>query len=117
MFNFFKTFNTLSKFLIPLCFSNFSLLKWGREATISILFLGIFCLALAFWLWSEGLARQTAAEVGVYLYIEPLITMIGAWIILDEAITWWIILGALFISLGVYVSERFGKLKIGEHDI
>ncbi len=89
----------------------------SSDATISILFLGIFCLALAFWLWSEGLARQTAAEVGVYLYIEPLITMIGAWIILDEAITWWIILGALFISLGVYVSERFGKLKIGEHDI
>lgn len=89
----------------------------SQEATISLLFLGIFCLALAFWLWSEGLARQTAAEVGVYLYVEPLITMIGAWIILDEAITWWILLGALFISLGVFVSEKFGKLKVREHDV
>jgi len=41
---------------------------------ISLLFLGIFCLAIAFWLWSEGLARQTAAEVGIYLYVEPLIS-------------------------------------------
>ncbi len=84
---------------------------------ISLLFLGIFCLAVAFWLWSEGLARQTAAEVGVYLYIEPLVTMIGAWILLSEAITIWLVIGAILISIGVYVSERFGKMRIREHDV
>ncbi len=50
----------------------------STNVTISLIFLGIFCLAIAFWLWSEGLKRQTAAEVGVYLYIEPLFTMIFA---------------------------------------
>jgi len=84
---------------------------------ISLVFLGVFCLAIAFWLWSEGLSRQTAAEVGVYLYIEPLITMIGAWILLGEPITVWLIIGAVLISIGVYVSEKFGKTKILEHDI
>ena len=84
---------------------------------IALVFLGIFCLAIAFWLWSEGLSRQTAAEVGIYLYIEPLITMIGAWIILGEPVTIWLIIGALFICLGVYISERFGKIKITEHDV
>lgn len=79
------------------------------ETVISLFFLGVFCLAVAFWLWSEGLARQTAAEVGVYLYVEPLFTVIGAWFILGEMITWWLVLGAVLISLGVYVSEKLGK--------
>jgi drug/metabolite transporter (DMT)-like permease len=84
---------------------------------ISLIFLGIFCLAIAFWLWSEGLARQTAAEVGIYLYVEPLVTMIGAWILLGERITVWLIIGAILISLGLYVSEKFGRLKLREHDV
>jgi len=84
---------------------------------ISLIFLGVFCLAIAFWLWSEGLSRLTAAEVGVYLYVEPLITMIGAWILLSEAITIWLIIGAILISIGVYISERRGKMQLQEHDV
>ncbi|MEA1980720.1 MAG: DMT family transporter [candidate division Zixibacteria bacterium] len=87
------------------------------NVSISLIFLGIFSLAIAFWLWSEGLKRQTAAEVGIYLYIEPLFTMIFAWILIDESLTVWLILGAILISIGVYVSEKFGKLKITEHDV
>jgi len=87
------------------------------ETAISLVFLGIFCLAFAFWLWSEGLKRQPAAEVGVYLYIEPIFTMIGAWFLLIEPITIWLVIGAILISLGVYVSERFGRMKLAEHDV
>lgn len=76
---------------------------------ISLVFLGVFCLAMAFWLWSEGLKRQTAAEVGLYLYFEPLVTMIAAWLLLDERITIWLVIGAMLISLGVWVSEKKSK--------
>ncbi|UCD64972.1 MAG: DMT family transporter [Candidatus Zixiibacteriota bacterium] len=85
--------------------------------TISLVFLGVFCLAIAFWLWSEGLSRQTAAEVGVYLYLEPLVTMIGAWVLLGERITIWLIFGAILISIGVYVSEKRGRVRLREHDV
>lgn len=108
-----------------LIFIPFTLITSGYEkflqlqsnTLISLVFLGIFCLALAFWLWSEGLARQSAAEVGVYLYVEPLVTMIGAWILIGEMITFWLIIGAVLISLGVYVSEKFGRMKMKEHNI
>lgn len=76
---------------------------------VSLVFLGVFCLAIAFWLWSEGLSRQTAAEVGVYLYIEPLITVLAAWALIAETPTVWLAVGALLISAGVYVAERFGR--------
>ncbi|HWR81932.1 MAG TPA: DMT family transporter [Candidatus Deferrimicrobium sp.] len=83
---------------------------------VSLIFLGIFCLALAFWLWSEGLARSPAAEVGVWLYLEPLITMIGASLLLHEPVTVWLAVGAMMISLGVYVAQRYGRMKTVEHD-
>ncbi|KAA3633888.1 MAG: DMT family transporter [Calditrichaeota bacterium] len=88
-----------------------------NSTIISLIFLGVFCLAIAFWLWSEGLKRLKAAEVGIYLYIEPLITMIGAWIILSESITVWLIIGAILISIGVVVAEKYGKVKVAEHDV
>ncbi len=86
------------------------------DTLVSLIFLGVFCLAIAFWLWSEGLARQNASEVGIYLYVEPLITMVGAWVILSEQITAWLILGAIFITVGVFIAEKSGKTKLMEHD-
>lgn len=74
---------------------------------LSLLFLGVFCLAIAFWLWAEGLSRQSAAEVGVYLYIEPLFATLFAWVLLREPVTLWLLLGAALISLGVYTTDRF----------
>lgn len=88
----------------------------NTEVTISLLFLGIFCLAVAFWLWSEGLKRQPAAEVGIWLYVEPLFAMIGGGLILHESITIWLIVGAILISAGIYVSERYGRMQLVEHD-
>jgi drug/metabolite transporter (DMT)-like permease len=86
------------------------------STTVALVFLGVCCFALAFWLWSEGLKNQPAGEVGVYLYIEPLFAMIGGWLILKEPITIWLFIGAALISLGVYLSERFGRMKLVEHD-
>ncbi|MGH8014730.1 MAG: DMT family transporter [Candidatus Zixiibacteriota bacterium] len=87
------------------------------DTYIALVFLGVFCLALAFWLWSEGLARQTAAEVGVYLYFEPLLTVIGAWFLLGEEITNWLAVGAVLITAGVYVAEKYGKTTTAAHNV
>jgi drug/metabolite transporter (DMT)-like permease len=87
------------------------------KTALHLIFLGVACLAISFWLWSEGLSKLNAAEVGLYLYVEPIITVLAAWIFIGELPTWWLAIGALLISLGVYVAESFGK-KIApvEHD-
>jgi drug/metabolite transporter (DMT)-like permease len=43
--------------------------------------------------------------------------MIGATVLLKEAITFWLVLGALFIVAAVYISEKFGRIKVNEHDV
>jgi len=89
--------------------------KMPWDGTLAILFLGIGSLAISFWAWSEGLARKPAAEVGLYLYIEPIFAMIGSFFILGEKITIWILSGAILIILAVYLSERkTKKVSVGE---
>lgn len=75
------------------------------EGWVAVVFLGIFCLAMAFWLWTEGLSRHTAAKVGVYLYVEPLITTLGAMVLLNEKLTIVTLIGAAAIFGGVYLSS------------
>jgi len=102
-----------------LVFVPYTLLTTGYEKFLSLsgniylslVFLGVFCLAIAFWLWSEGLKRSKAAEVSIFLYIEPVIAMFAAWWLLSENITVWLIFGAVLISVGVYLSEKYARVK------
>lgn len=86
------------------------------DTLLHLLFLGVGCLGIAFWLWSEGLKRQPAAEVGIYLYLEPLVTVAGAWWIFGQSPTIWLLFGAALICAGVFVAESLGKAKPLEHD-
>ncbi len=76
---------------------------------ILLLFLGIFCLGLAHWFWLEGLSRKGATEVGVFLYLEPIVTTIAAVSIISEDFSIFAALGALLILFGVYIVQK----KIG----
>jgi drug/metabolite transporter (DMT)-like permease len=97
--------------------SGASVYAMPSDGLVAVLFLGVGCLAFSFWSWSEGLAKKPAAEVGIYLYLEPLFTMTGAAILIGEAITVWVILGAGFIVAAVCISERFGRAKLVRHDL
>jgi len=83
-------------------FSHLMAMPWQGWA--AVVFLGVFCLAIAFWLWIEGLSRHPAAKVGIYLYVEPLITTLAAMLLLKEKLTLATIIGAAAIFAGVYLS-------------
>ncbi|MBE9524988.1 MAG: DMT family transporter [Chloroflexi bacterium] len=77
---------------------------------ISILFLGIACSGLAYIFWYDGLQALQVSKVGAMLYIEPVVAVIIAAIILGETIHVTSLIGGLGIFVGVYSVERFGKL-------
>src|SRR6185503_3732942 len=54
---------------------------------MGVAFLGIFCSGLAYSAWYDALKVLTTAQTGVFLYIEPLVTVVVAFFILGEAIT------------------------------
>jgi drug/metabolite transporter (DMT)-like permease len=62
-------------------------------------------------MWAEGLARLPAAEVGMYLYLEPLAAVVIAWLLLGETVTIWLLVGAALITLGLWVTQRSGRVR------
>ena len=71
-----------------------------------VAFLGIFCSGLAYIAWYDALQALSTAETGVFLYIEPLVAVVVAFFILDEAITWASLAGGGVILFGVWLVNR-----------
>lgn len=75
---------------------------------LSILFLGIFCSALAYIFYNDGLQMLPASQAGAFIYLEPLVTTLTAAVLLSEPITLFSALGGLLILWGVWLVNRGG---------
>lgn len=73
---------------------------------LGVTFLGIFCSGLAYIAWYDALQALSTAETGVFLYIEPLIAMVVAFLILGEPVTAASLSGGAVILLGVWMVNR-----------
>jgi drug/metabolite transporter (DMT)-like permease len=73
---------------------------------MGISFLGIFCSGLAYIAWYDALQALTTAQTGVFLYIEPIVTVLVAFFILGEAITPVLVVGGGIILFGVWLVNR-----------
>ena len=82
-------------------YANVTILSGG-----SVIFLGIGCLAMAFWCYTIGIAQFGAGRAGAYLYLEPVFTVLGAYYFLNEKVTMVLVAAAILITLGVYLCER-----------
>jgi drug/metabolite transporter (DMT)-like permease len=106
----------ITPIMIVGCFITFPFtwLKWewnivfhlSLSGWMSILFLGIFCSGLAYLFWYSALEKKDSSLVGMYLYLEPFVTLIGAYFLLGEEIQWITLIGGGMILLGVYLATR-----------
>ena len=73
---------------------------------LSILFLGIACSGLAYIFWYDGLQAIPASQVGAFLYLEPLVAVVIAAIVLKEPVLLISLFGGGTILLGVWLVNR-----------
>jgi len=73
---------------------------------IGVAFLGIFCSGLAYIAWYDALKALTTAQTGVFLYIEPLVAVVVAFFLLNEAIIPASLFGGAVILFGVWLVNR-----------
>ena len=83
-----------------------SVINLSSTGWIAILFLGLLCSGIAYVIWAFALREMESAKVGAYLYFEPFVTVITAWIFLKEEITLLMILSGLIITAGVFLVNR-----------
>lgn len=80
---------------------NISLSGW-----LAISFLGIFCSGVAYIFWYDALQTLTVSETGVFLYLEPLVTVVVAFLFLSEKLFLSGLFGGVIILLGVWMVNR-----------
>lgn len=79
----------------------------------NLLFLGILASLICYWTWNMVIEKLGAVHATNYLYINPIVAMITAHVVLNERITPLAVIGTVLILSGVYLAER-GKQKSNE---
>lgn len=80
--------------------------KLSSAGWLAVAFLGIASSFLAYTYWYDGLQIIGATQSGVFIYMEPLVSLVVAAIVLNEAVTPAALLGGSLILLGVWLVNR-----------
>jgi EamA-like transporter family. len=72
----------------------------------AVLFLGLICSGVSYVFWAQALKDMDSARVGSFLYFEPFVTIFTAWLILNEQITFVIVLSGVIITTGVILVNK-----------
>lgn len=78
-------------------------LSLSARGWTAVAFLGIACSGLAYVFWYDALRVLPASQVGAFLYIEPLVTVVVAAAMLGEPILLATLAGGFAILLGVWL--------------
>ena len=76
------------------------------QGWLGIIFLGVFCSGLAYIFWYDALQALPVGQTGAFLYLEPLVTVIVAALVISEPLLWSSLAGGGVILLGVWLVNR-----------
>ncbi len=68
-----------------------------------LLFLGVFVSGIAYWYWAKALEILEASKVSMFLYLEPIATLIAAVLLLNEKVFLISVVGGIIIIIGVII--------------
>ena len=77
----------------------------------NLLFLGSVASMLCYLTWSWCMKGLGAVVCTNWVYVNPITTIIAAWLILDEQITVYFLIGSILIIAGMYLSSKKTKLR------
>lgn len=77
---------------------------WGN-----LLFLGLVCSLLAYLLMAKSIAVIGPVKASNYLYVQPIVTMLAGWLIVDERVGWTGWLGCALIIGGLWLGETLTR--------
>lgn len=76
------------------------------KAVIGIIFSAVLTSVVGYVFYNFAIQKIHASETGVFLYIDPIVTVIVALPLLGEKLTPSFLLGALFVFLGIFIAEN-----------
>ena len=83
--------------------------RWGEVMKLdgaqwaALLFLAVVCSVIAYFVYNFALTKIAASRAAVYIYFEPVVTVLFGVTLLGERLSWQTILGAAVIAASVGV--------------
>ncbi len=89
---------------------------WGAmkdpRILTNFLFLGVLAGGVCFVTWNMAVERIGAIKTSVYIYLNPVITVVSSILILHERLTWMSAFGTVLTLVGLIISENmFAMIK------
>lgn len=85
-------------------------LQWQRAA-LSVLYLAIFASVAAFVLFCYTVRRIGVTRANVFNNVRPVFTALIMWILMDEILPIWKLIGMLVIIVGLFISQKYEKVN------
>lgn len=86
-------------------------LQWSSisgRSLVALAYLTVFATFGAFLCYNYGLTKVPASRASVFINGIPVVTALGAWLLLDEKLTMLQITGGLLVLFGVYLANLSG---------
>ena len=96
-------------FLVPIYFIEMSmgyLIKLGKPFYLTLTYVVLFPGLASFFFWIKGISIIGANRSGIFLHLMPIFGAIMAMIIFDEKFMFYHFLGAIFIFMGIILSNK-----------
>lgn len=76
------------------------------ELIIALLYQGGLVASVAFIVWTTLLSRHSASKISAFLFATPLFGVGLSALILSEAITAFLVIGAILVAIGIYIVNK-----------
>lgn len=105
-------FSAIVQLIFAFAFSNtIEPSTWSGQSLLAVLYLGVFGSIVGYFCYIYSLKRVTATEVSILSYFNTVIAIFLGWLVLDEVITFDLLIATALIIVGVFITNYKGKQK------
>ncbi|WP_316783408.1 DMT family transporter [Pedobacter frigiditerrae] len=84
---------------------------WSLESLLAVVYLGVFGSVIGYFCYNYSLKKVSATKVSILSYFNTVIAIFLGWLILDEVITYELLIATALIILGVFITNYKGRQK------
>lgn len=81
-------------------------IEWSGEFVAALAYSGLIGTSLAWFLWFVLVASGEASQAAAYIFFVPLVSLVVGAILLDESLTFSLLVGAALVAAGIYLVNR-----------
>ena len=90
---------------------DFTSLEWTTKGLMLLVVLGVVHTGVAYALFFGSFTKLPAQTISIYSYVDPLMSVLLSWLVLQEPLGWTGFVGALLILGSTLASELFASQK------